>query len=111
MIIISHRGYWKDAAEKNRPVAFARSFDLGYGTETDVREMVHEPCPQRIAWVDGVRTVKLHIGVHELTTMSAQGVQQVEIGRHRVARRGRGGELLRLQLDARRQDVPTGVPQ
>jgi len=39
MIVISHRGYWKDPAEKNRPVAFHRSFDLGYGTETDVRDL------------------------------------------------------------------------
>ncbi|HQT44263.1 MAG TPA: hypothetical protein PLD79_09695, partial [Halothiobacillus sp.] len=39
MIILSHRGYWKDAAEKNLPVAFGRSFDLGFGTETDVRDV------------------------------------------------------------------------
>lgn len=39
MIILSHRGYWKDAAEKNQPVAFHRSFDLGFGTETDVRDI------------------------------------------------------------------------
>jgi hypothetical protein len=39
MIIISHRGYWKDPAEKNQPVAFDRSFDLGFGTETDVRDV------------------------------------------------------------------------
>lgn len=38
MIILSHRGYWKDPAEKNLPVAFRRSFDLGFGTETDVRD-------------------------------------------------------------------------
>lgn len=38
MIVLSHRGYWKDAAEKNQPVAFHRSFDLGFGTETDVRD-------------------------------------------------------------------------
>lgn len=38
MIIMSHRGYWKAEAEKNQEVAFNRSFDLGYGTETDVRE-------------------------------------------------------------------------
>lgn len=38
MIVLSHRGYWKAAAEKNRPVAFARSFDLGFGTETDIRD-------------------------------------------------------------------------
>ncbi|HQT63405.1 MAG: phosphodiesterase [Acidocella sp. 20-57-95] len=38
MIIISHRGYWKDLAEKNQPVAFERSFGLGFGTETDIRD-------------------------------------------------------------------------
>jgi hypothetical protein len=39
MIVISHRGYWKTPDEKNKPVAFHRSFDLGYGTETDVRDL------------------------------------------------------------------------
>lgn len=39
MLILSHRGYWKEAAEKNQKVAFERSFDLGFGTETDVRDM------------------------------------------------------------------------
>ncbi len=38
MKIISHRGYWQAPAEKNQPAAFARSFSLGYGTETDVRD-------------------------------------------------------------------------
>ncbi|MFT3908106.1 MAG: hypothetical protein QM737_01665 [Ferruginibacter sp.] len=38
MRIISHRGYWKDASEKNQPLAFERSFSLGYGTETDLRD-------------------------------------------------------------------------
>lgn len=38
MIVLSHRGYWKDAREKNREIAFSRSFDLGFGTETDVRD-------------------------------------------------------------------------
>ncbi|MXV17470.1 hypothetical protein GS398_19380 [Pedobacter sp. HMF7056] len=38
MIIISHRGYWKSDAEKNRWEAFDRSFSLGYGTETDLRD-------------------------------------------------------------------------
>jgi hypothetical protein len=36
--IISHRGYWKTPHEKNRQEAFARSFTLGFGTETDVRD-------------------------------------------------------------------------
>jgi glycerophosphoryl diester phosphodiesterase len=38
MQIISHRGYWKRETEKNRPVAFERSFELGFGTETDLRD-------------------------------------------------------------------------
>lgn len=42
MIIISHRGYWKQATEKNQPVAFQRSFDRGFGTETDVRDRLGE---------------------------------------------------------------------
>jgi len=38
MIVLSHRGYWLQAPEKNQPVAFERSFALGFGTETDVRD-------------------------------------------------------------------------
>ncbi|MBW4889904.1 hypothetical protein KXQ82_09260 [Mucilaginibacter sp. HMF5004] len=38
MIVLSHRGYWKTADEKNTPVAFHRSFSLGFGTETDIRD-------------------------------------------------------------------------
>ena len=29
MRVISHRGFWKSPEEKNQPVAFKRSFDLG----------------------------------------------------------------------------------
>ncbi|HHQ2716935.1 TPA: phosphodiesterase [Pseudomonas aeruginosa] len=39
MQIISHRGYWKEKCERNQAVAFKRSFDLGLGTETDVRDI------------------------------------------------------------------------
>lgn len=39
MQIISHRGYWKRNEEKNTELAFSRSFDLGFGTETDVRDL------------------------------------------------------------------------
>jgi hypothetical protein len=38
MIIMSHRGYWKEPSEKNQEVAFHRSFHMGFGTETDVRD-------------------------------------------------------------------------
>lgn len=39
MEVISHRGYWKAKSERNQAGAFHRSFDLGFGTETDVRDM------------------------------------------------------------------------
>jgi hypothetical protein len=38
MIILSHRGYWNDDDEKNQPIAFKRSFLMGFGTETDLRD-------------------------------------------------------------------------
>lgn len=42
MIVLSHRGYWKTPDEKNTVAAFRRSFDLGFGTETDVRDRFGE---------------------------------------------------------------------
>lgn len=39
MIIISHRGLWKNTEEKNKKQAFINSFRLGYGTETDLRDI------------------------------------------------------------------------
>lgn len=38
MNVLSHRGYWKSPEEKNTEVAFRRSFELGFGTETDFRD-------------------------------------------------------------------------
>jgi hypothetical protein len=38
MNIISHRGYWKTEDEKNQLNSFNRSFKLGFGVETDVRD-------------------------------------------------------------------------
>ena len=42
MQILSHRGYWKKQEEKNERIAFERSFSLGVGTETDVRDCLGE---------------------------------------------------------------------
>lgn len=39
MQILSHRGYWKTPEERNTLTAFERSFRLGFGTETDVRDL------------------------------------------------------------------------
>ena len=36
--IISHRGYWQDESEKNTFIAFERSFEHGFGVETDIRD-------------------------------------------------------------------------
>lgn len=38
MIVLSHRGYWLKKEEKNNRIAFERSFHLGFGIETDVRD-------------------------------------------------------------------------
>jgi len=39
MKIISHRGYWKRAEEKNTRLAFERSLTNGFGIETDFRDL------------------------------------------------------------------------
>lgn len=39
MQVISHRDYWHQKEERNQAIAFHRSFDLGFGTETDVRDV------------------------------------------------------------------------
>ncbi|RDC54237.1 hypothetical protein DU508_22375 [Pedobacter chinensis] len=39
MIVLSHRGYWISDNEKNTVTAFKRSFELGFGTETDIRDL------------------------------------------------------------------------
>lgn len=36
--VISHRGYWLKPEEKNSEQAFTRSFSMGFGTETDIRD-------------------------------------------------------------------------
>jgi len=38
MIILAHRGYWKNKSEQNTVTAFKRSFSHGFGVETDVRD-------------------------------------------------------------------------
>lgn len=39
MEILSHRGYWKVLEERNQRIAFERSFNLNFGTETDLRDV------------------------------------------------------------------------
>ncbi len=57
MIILAHRGCWRENSEKNTRSAFQRAFEAGYGIETDVRDLdgelvvSHDP-PRRgaMAW-------------------------------------------------------------
>lgn len=39
MIFLAHRGLWREPNEKNSPSAFAAAFELGFGVETDVRDL------------------------------------------------------------------------
>tara|TARA_B100001093_G_scaffold426218_1_gene420037 strand:+ start:60 stop:692 length:633 start_codon:yes stop_codon:yes gene_type:complete len=42
MKIISHRGYWQRESEKNSMTALARSLNVGFGIETDIRDYCGE---------------------------------------------------------------------
>lgn len=42
MIILSHRGDWRSAEDKNSIAALQRSFVNGFGTETDIRDRAGE---------------------------------------------------------------------
>lgn len=95
MKIISHRGYWKTAEEKNSIAAFDRSFSLGFGTETDLRDLGGElvvshdpPAPDampaeelfaRVAAHDPNLLVALNIKADGLQTMVVEAVR-----RHRL---------------------------
>lgn len=38
MRVLSHRGWWETLSEKNTVSAFTRSFEAGFGVETDLRD-------------------------------------------------------------------------
>ena len=38
MKIVAHRGFWKDASEKNSSISFERASSFGFGIETDFRD-------------------------------------------------------------------------
>jgi hypothetical protein len=52
MKILSHRGCWSHIDEQNTKISFERSFDLGFGIETDIRDyngrlVISHEIPQR----------------------------------------------------------------
>ena len=65
MKILAHRGYWLTNSEKNSLVAFKRSFTLGFGTETDVRDwegnlvISHDPANRSSMTLDAFLTIYL----------------------------------------------------
>ena len=74
MKIISHRGYWKIPAEKNTITAFKRSFALGFGTETDIRDLNGElvishdmPCGDEMRFEKFLALVSSYEDAHSLT--------------------------------------------
>ena len=94
MEIISHRGYWKKENEKNTLISFERSFSMGYGIETDIRDyrgklvISHDlPCensiPVDILFKQYLRysksTLALNIKADGLQTLLQQVLQQYMI--------------------------------
>lgn len=62
MKILSHRGFWREASEKNTLAAIDYSIEQGFGTETDVRDylgklvVAHDPAAAAApSWDDIVR--------------------------------------------------------
>jgi len=84
MQILSHRGYWKSPPEKNTVAALERSFRLGFGTETDLRDrdrtlvVSHDPADQQSLLADSLfRTHhELAPGVPLALNIKADGLQQ-----------------------------------
>lgn len=81
MNIISHRGYWKSSSEKNTSIAFERSFDLGFGTETDVRDYAgrlvvsHDiPGGNEISWEDFLAIHARHRDLPLAVNIKADGL-------------------------------------
>ena len=92
MQILAHRGYWQRPDEKNSRRAFLRSFELGFGVETDVRDLAgnlviaHDPpLPTCLHLIDFLglpgasqQPLALNIksdGLAELLKTAMQGIQ------------------------------------
>jgi hypothetical protein len=89
MKVLSHRGYWKTVAEKNSPAAFERSFSMGFGTETDLRDLAgqlvvsHDPPLSGAMAADELLTLHQR---HDATlplalNIKADGLQQLLLNR------------------------------
>jgi hypothetical protein len=71
MKILSHRGYWRSPEEKNLRPAFERSFSLGFGTETDIRDLAGSLVISHDMPGEGVLTARELFEIHQRTSASA----------------------------------------
>lgn len=68
MRILSHRGWWVEAAEKNTTQAFERSFAAGFGTELDIRDCAgrlvvsHDPADEDAPLFEEVLALRDRVG-------------------------------------------------
>lgn len=64
MNVLSHRGYWREPAERNSAAAFERSFALGFGTETDLRDLAGELVISHDVARPGAMPAEEFLGIH-----------------------------------------------
>lgn len=88
MEIISHRGYWIEKSEKNTTSSFQRSFKLGFGTETDVRDyngslvISHDiPSDSSILIDDFFKIYKNHSNSTLALNIKSDGLQSILISK------------------------------
>lgn len=70
MKILSHRGYWKSPEEKNLIPAFERSFSLGFGTETDIRDLAGSLVVSHDMPKEGTLTARELFEIHQRSNRS-----------------------------------------
>lgn len=70
MIVISHRGYWTSLEERNTEAAFRRSFDLGFGTETDVRDLAGQLVISHDPPIGGEMSLRDYLAVPGATALT-----------------------------------------
>ncbi|MGL4667132.1 MAG: hypothetical protein ACRCWR_04300 [Saezia sp.] len=63
MKVLSHRGYWKTAQEKNTKEAFERSLTLGFGMETDIRDLAGELVMSHDMPLGSAMTLKAYLDI------------------------------------------------
>ena len=95
MNILSHRGYWKLPEEKNTEIAFQRSFALGFGTETDFRDLNGQLVISHDVATEGAMTVSQFFEIYKqcesnlplainIKSDGLQGLLRVALGKYNI---------------------------